>query len=125
MCRGGQRLRLRPVASSIVWLGDEPLEPAPPRVIGTPPPGGISRAAAIKRARAESLPYRSPLVLQSAVAAPIWAVLPSLEVSEGDIWVWMVVFEAEFSSPCDDCPSFEIEEVFLAYESGAFIMARQ
>ena len=116
---------LRPVARSIAWLGDAPLEPAPPRVIGTPPPGGISRAAAIKRARAESLPHRSPLVLQSAAAAPIWAVLRSLEVSEGDIWVWMVVFEADFVSPCDDCPSFGTQEVFLDYLTGRFIMARQ
>ncbi|HEY8238690.1 MAG TPA: hypothetical protein VIF63_04575 [Candidatus Limnocylindrales bacterium] len=116
---------LRPVALDIAWLGDAPLEPPPPRVAGTPPPDGITRAKAIQRARAESLAHRSPLVLRSAVASPIWAVLPGLEASEGDIWVWTVVFEADFTSPCGDCQSSDTEEVFLEYLTGAFIMARQ
>jgi hypothetical protein len=61
----------------------------------------------------------------AAVAAPIWDVLPALETSEGDIWVWMVVFEADFVAPCDDCQASDTEEVFLDYLTGAFIMARQ
>jgi hypothetical protein len=114
----------RAVALGIAWLGDAPLESAPPRVVGTPPPGGISRADAIELARDESMPHRTPLTLRSAVAAPIWAVLPSEETSRGDIWVWKVVFEADFDSPCDDCQSSNTEEVFLEYLTGAFIMAR-
>lgn len=115
---------LRPVAGWITWLGDAPLESAPPRVIGTLPPGGISRDEAITRARAESYPHTSPLVLKSAVAAPIWSVLPSFERNEGDIWVWMVTFEGKFASPCGDCQTSEREEVFLYYLTGAHIMSR-
>lgn len=115
----------KPVLDAIAWLGDAPLESAPPRVIGTPPPGGISRDEAIERARNESVPHRTPLVLRSAEAGPIWTILPDLETREGDIWVWTVVFEADFVSPCDDCHESDTEEVFLDYLTGAFILARQ
>jgi hypothetical protein len=95
-------------------------------VIGTLPPGGISRDAAIQRALDESYAHTRPLTVRSAIAVPLWSVLPDEELSRGDIWVWVVTFDGQFSSPCgDECKaSFRHEEVFLEYLTGTFIMAR-
>ena len=115
-----------PVLTSVVWLGETPTDSPPPRVIGTPPPGGLSQAQAIAAAAAQANAHSTPLEVVSARAAPFWAILPDEEESQGGRWVWAIIFESSFSESCGDaCVSSSGSALLvLDYVTGELIEAQ-
>jgi hypothetical protein len=113
------------VLLDVVWRGEVPTDAPPPRVIGSPPASSIDRAEAIRLATFHSLAHTTPLTVVSVQSGPIWTIMPDLESSYGDQWVWAVLFEGQFVLECGErcADSSRTELVLLDYATGAHIMA--
>jgi hypothetical protein len=89
----------RAIAESVAWLGDAPIGSPPPRPTGSPPPNGITREDAIRIAIGVAEAHTTPLAVRVAVGGPYWAVLP-IWGSSSNQWVWVVVLDGQFVTPC-------------------------
>lgn len=113
----------RPILTAIAWLGDAPTDSPPPRPIGSPPPNGLSRDDAVRIAKGLADPHTTVLKVRWAVAGPYWAVPTLGQLLDDNLWVWAMVLEAHFVTPCiEPCSSSGGSElIVIDYVTGRLV----
>jgi hypothetical protein len=98
--------------------------------LGSPPPGGLSEAAAIAAAVAAA-PVSSSIPFKAlrTESGPYGIVGPGDAGLDADHWVWSVTLAGQFSVPgCEAsgqpaCPLVGTTLVVIDYVTGAFVIA--